>query len=413
MQGWIELIHETAQIDPPSDQFVFLGYLEPRGGLPVWVHDEPPAADLDELFEKAGISRQVPVAPPANPGVTPRALIDHDVARGVLVSADGRVFAERDEVVMDRILQAALTPDGEPYPDDENAGTGGELPSEEGEPGQERAGEGHDPLELMDPVAPQLDRIKGSDDRDLWTGTEFPNRAYGVQILRWENLDVGYSRQGFMGSGASIGPRHILTAGHVISPNGRDFQTLGAAPAARGQSWSTERWPPEGTPNSKFPFGVRWVQWYYWPSGWDGSNRKYDYGLLILRNLCWSPGWVNFWAGSTAWLDYRPVGSVGSPALTKSCADSPDADGECGGYIYEQWGSSTGAVTTNRIYHKLDVQEGQSGAPLIMNGAIYGIHVASGGGIAYGKRLRSGSRQTICDWMSNWTNVCWSNPSGC
>ena len=393
---------------------MFLGYLEPEGGLPVWVHDEPPAKDLDELLQKAGISRDIAPDMIARSGVAPFVPSDHDVGRGILVSADGRVFVERDEVVMDRILESALSPEDGPLGDDEgNEGTGGDLPAEDLPSNDERMGGGADPRHVAQAMQPQMDRIRGADDREVWTGTEYPNRAYGVQILRWEGLSAGYRRDGFMASAASIGPRHILTAAHVISPNGRDFRVLGAAPAARGASWSGEGAPPEGTANGKFPFGVRMVQWYYWPTGWDGSKRKCDYGLLILRDLCWSPGWVPFRTASTTWLDYRPVGSVGSPGMSKDCADSPDADGECGGYIYEQWGSQTTAVTTNRIYHRLDVQEGQSGAPLVMNGAIYGTYVNSGGNWAYGKRLRVGSRQTICDWMSNWTNVCWQNPSGC
>jgi V8-like Glu-specific endopeptidase len=379
--GYLRLLEETSRIEPPEDRFEFLGYLKPANS-DVWIHpDVEPAESLQDLLRERLLE-------------FPRQ--DDDAARGILVSADGRVFVERESVYGLRLRALTSMP-----PEGQSSTRGTDYVGDgEVDPDPED-GEGRDV------EAEPKDTIFGSDGRSLRTTSSYPWRAVGVSILR--SSGGNWSRGA--GSAAMIGPRAALTAAHVISPNGSSFNVLGVAPAARGYSWCSG----SGSNNAstcKFPFGLRTVQWYYWPGQWEGGGAKYDYGVLILQDQNWSPGWIRFGYQSTSWLDWRNMNTAGYPAPGKSCSASPDSDGECGGYMYRQY-ENTRSVYTNVAYHKFDVQEGQSGAPIYNKSGsdrvVYLIHRGSNGTSAWAKRLRSGSFSTVCSWVKNWPSSFFSN----
>jgi V8-like Glu-specific endopeptidase len=425
LQAYELFLHETALQNPPASDFEFIGYVAPDDGTDIWIHDAPPSPSIQTLLAKHGVDQAV---------ASDKNGVADDVARGVLVSADGRVFVEREEVVETRRQQLAFMPpakrSGPNYPEDgdsdeDNEGVEPELTPSEW-PGEAKpstrlipdsgASSQHGPHSLADLPRVLGDKIWGNDDRKLVTSSATPWRQVGVQGWRLNN--GSWVRSG--GSLEMIGPRAALTVAHVITKSGSTITIQGIAPAARGISWSGDPVPPEGQSNSKFPFGVRRLQWVYFPSQWPGSGGDiaWDYGVVIMNDINWSPGWI--WFGykpcsGTNGLDWRNHNMAGYPGSSKECLDSPNSNGTCGGYMYRQY-ERTRSCSVNTLWHEFDVQEGQSGAP------VYQYHSSSGSRTVYAmhksssdysraKRIREGSFSTICSWMHNWPSSYWANPS--
>lgn len=389
-----DALREIAREIPPVDQYEFVGYARLEGE-PLWVHDEEPEGTVGEVLAAAGIKLG-----DALQGLElPPGLEETDAARGILVSADGRVFIERLDAFEARLRHIANMPeDGMSGPGDE-----GWTP-----PGMEVHRSA-----LWNPSDPAAGGIHGSDQRTPITSTSYPERAVGVAIVRPQansgSVWSGQIRWVGRGSGGMIGPRAVMTAAHVISSNNNVVVTA-AAPGKRGTSWNgdDDDWGPglNYHSSSKFPYGARRVVWYYWNTGYDGHPR-YDYGALILQDLAWSPGWIRAGHQSTSWLDYRKGWYMfGYPG--GSCANSFDGDGTCGAYMYRIKGE-TRDVYTNYAIHWLDTQPGQSGAViyylknndrvayLINHGNCDGVRDC---GVA--KKLRSGSYNSICSIVNSY-----------
>jgi V8-like Glu-specific endopeptidase len=370
--AYVAFLRRVAAEWPDADRFDFVGHLKPDNSRE-WVHEGVvPATSLTELLKSHRI---------ATPGDK------HDAAQGVLITADGRVFLERAEVLERRVSNLVGMPTA-------------------------KVSQGYELAAAEEDAIVAYDSVHGDDNRTPVTSSGYPERAVGVSILR-RNDSGGWNRGA--GSGAMIGPRAALTVAHVISPNGSSWNVLGVAPAARGISYCGGGGEPDA-PTCKFPFGIRRVQHYYWPASWNGDGMTYDYGVLILEDMNWSPGSVAFGYQTATWLDFRSMDMSGYPAPSKECAHAVDDDGECGGYMYHQ-AAKTNSVFTNTAYYDFDVQEGQSGAPIYdvtssTGRVVYILHKGSEGPSSYGKRLREGSFSTICDWVANWPSSYFSNP-GC
>ncbi len=389
-----DALRQLARETPPVDQYEFIGYAR-LDGEPLWVHDEEPEGTVGEVLAAAGIKLG-----DALQGVElPPGLEETDAARGILVSADGRVFVERLDAFEARLRHIATMPE-----------EGMSGPGHEGwtPPGMETHRSA-----LWNPSDPVAGGIHGADQRTPVTSTSYPERAVGVAIVKPEansgSVWSGPKRWVGRGSGGMIGPRAVMTAAHVISSNNNVVVTA-AAPGKRGRSWGInddDLGPgPNYNSSSQFPYGARRVVWYFWNTGYDGHPR-YDYGALILQDLAWSPGWIRAGHQSTSWLDYRNGWYMfGYPG--DSCANSFDGDGTCGGYMYRIKGE-TRDVHLNYAIHWLDTQPGQSGALLyylknndrvaylINHGSCVGVRDC---GVA--KKLRSGSYNSICSIVNSY-----------
>ena len=406
---------ETSAMEPDPEVYDFLGYLQPPG-LEIWVHDVDPAPSVDALLESHDILR----VDPENP---------HSGDRGLLFSADGRLFIEKEWVVAERLAtldsmpasgsselgegaQGNQPPDEQPVPVELAQEPTNAAATSRSSPGQ--AAHGTDAL--ASPPDPMGDTIHGSDNRTATKSDQWPLRAMGVALLRRTSTSpLQYARN--KGSASMVGPRHAITAAHTFSDTGSGISdVLGVAPAIRGTNYGNDNNPTwtscSYTP--KAPFGIRPVQWYYWPNGWDGSGIKYDYAMLILQDCSYYPGWIQFGWEYATWLDYRDMFMVGYPSTGKSCADDYyTGNGKCGGYMYYQI-ENTNAVGTNYMYSDFDVQEGQSGAPIIYDHdgphIVYGIHKGSEGPYTYGLRFNSSRYSALCSWLQNWSSVAADNP---
>jgi V8-like Glu-specific endopeptidase len=191
--------------------------------------------------------------------------------------------------------------------------------------------------DLSDPSA-----IFGADDRYVFSDTSFP----------WCTCGKVETEAGW-GSGVMIGPRHVMTASHVIvwKPN------------------NTAGWV-KFTPlkfDSNEPFGHAFaVQTYFWnkADGSDGLNLTegaFDYVVCVLDSRMGDvTGWMGWRGYDTSWDNGDYWGHVGYPQDV-SGGTRPAFIG-WQRFLGED-SASLGGRSSFRIRHEIDVIPGQSGGP--------------------------------------------------
>ena len=289
----------------------------------------------------------------------------------VMVSADGRMYRERPGVRARRDL----------------TGTGPDRALS-----AQRSALRDESAERVPDVAELSPRaIKGSDGRKLTTTSAYHGRAVGV-ILR----DFAGSVESFCSAGM-VSHRIVMTAAHCVSTNGNNLKIRVAAPAGRGTGFN----------GNKAPFGDRRIEWYSWPSNFNGSLAypSRDYAALVLEDIPWSPGYIYFRTKSLSYLDWNTHLKHGAPANFHPCADSPLNDGTCGGYRYGQK-EVISVVFGKYFYHYFDTHTGQSGSNIWENDNgnryVHGIHIIQSAccwNIAH--RFHSDSIDHFCWWVEN------------
>src|SRR5262249_7827692 len=102
-----DFLAAIAAESPPPDRYDFLGYVK-LAGSGHWIHDEEPADSVRALLEKHGIDPTDPDQGVANPPIRHE---DHDAGRMIAVSADGRVFLEREDAFVKRLIEIEKMPE--------------------------------------------------------------------------------------------------------------------------------------------------------------------------------------------------------------------------------------------------------------------------------------------------------------
>jgi V8-like Glu-specific endopeptidase len=223
--------------------------------------------------------------------------------------------------------------------------------------------------------------IFGGDDRVLRLATKsYPWRTMGAV------LKPGATTSNC--SGALIGPRHFLTAGHCMHKNGAWLTNRKIAPGQKGIG--------------VFPNGVKNHAWYFSVSGWyDDADPSYDYGMIVLEDR-----------DDTAhlgWLGWRSSGqdgghwTFGYPGFSLSCAASPSASGQCDNFMYGDSGFGVAPFYSKMMITGADIQAGQSGSPIYKyndgDRRVIGIVSYESDDLNFGTRVTSARSANFCSWI--------------
>lgn len=230
-----------------------------------------------------------------------------------------------------------------------------------------------------------------------------------VQIERRIPLEFGSTFWGW-GTGFLVGPRHVLTNHHVaVDINGDDINPM-IEMSPMGFSFQVYPGRARDEDLNGGPWRVESVVWG--PDAWNGLFWSgEDYALLILEddpNRSGTLGRMGMCSPSNNTIEGLPVHTAGYPGEFQQCANSPDPQGYCDGWMYRQECS----VTDHNLYpeefgHDCTTIDGQSGSPLWVaecesSSAVCAVGLVWGklGGDPRAKRLDPATvdylRQAIC-----------------
>lgn len=344
-----QLIAATAAQIPPADRFEFLGY----------VTINTPAQHSAAMQARAATSAALTLAQYQNLTTAESAKNETDSSRMILVSADGRMYRERvnafprrptgrEITLLPLLAQASEEPS---FLEDDDADQLGHLAEfDAGESPINEDQHSNRPTDdlISAPSDPSTVLWDDTDGRSLSTTSSWPWRAFAS--LRVPGADSSFCSAGM------IAPRVALTSAHCVSSNGVSLSVTELAPGARGPSFSSDF-------ATQYPFGRRFVEWYVWPKGWEGqSAAKYDYAVLILRDINWSPGWIS--VGKRSGISYTSHHNHQYPGSSQWCNAAPgSANGLCGGFRYTQF-ENVRTSGDGYFFHEWDAQSGSSGSPM-------------------------------------------------
>ena len=182
----------------------------------------------------------------------------------------------------------------------------------------------------------QLEVIIGKDDRV---------RIQNTKVVPWKRIChltiEGKNGSKFLGTGALIGPRTVVTAGHCVFLHGAG-------------GWAKSITVSPGRNGNSFPFGKAMAVQLHTVKGWkDGKNRQYDYGAITL-----GPG-IKMPPPSAFGFDALPDAALIGAKL--NTAGYP-GDKPAGTMWYH--GMKVKAVLPRLLVYDIDTMGGQSGSPL-------------------------------------------------
>lgn len=229
--------------------------------------------------------------------------------------------------------------------------------------------------------------VIGSDDR-FWIDntTAFPWRT-ACKI--YADFSSG---PGSEGSGVLVGPRHVLTAGHVVydHEHGGWFTGITVVPALDdtyepyGEAYATKAWSFTG-----------WIQ---------DADPDHDMALIVLdSDIGNSTGWLGMSAASDATLQGSIVNSAGYPGDKQAIYDAD--------YLWGANGTVT-ALSANTITYSatMDTYGGQSGSgvwqyfPASQENYVVAVHAYGDSGIGAnsGTRLNSSKFEWVKAWKDGY-----------
>ncbi len=209
----------------------------------------------------------------------------------------------------------------------------------------------------------RLERVFGRDDRKR----VFNTRPYPWRTLCKLEITAANGRR-YGCSGALIGPRTVLTNGHCVymHDNGGWVRRIRVIPGKNGGS------NPYEYADSSFFHSVK---------GWTNHrSSNYDYAVIVLpsnKKLGNRVGWMGLANLSWAHLMGLRVNNSGYPG------DKP--------YGTQWWNANNVlAVTSRRVYYRLDTFGGQSGSPVwrYRNGQRHIVAVHNTGGAVFNGSVR-------------------------
>jgi V8-like Glu-specific endopeptidase len=207
---------------------------------------------------------------------------------------------------------------------------------------------------------PMAEVVIGPDDRVQITNTSsYPWRAHASLVIQ------AADNSSWIGTGWFIGPRTLMTAGHVVH-----IKNSGV-PGRDG--WVKKINVMPGRNGNTLPYGSVTSTEFHSVTGWtqDGSE-DYDYGAIIIpTNVGDTVGRFSFGVYSNADLTSIAGNISGYPG------DKPQ------GTQWYDW-SNIARVTSRKVYYEIDTAGGQSGSAVyrIVNGERYAIGIHAYGDVA-------------------------------
>ena len=212
------------------------------------------------------------------------------------------------------------------------------------------------------PAVPEI--VHGADDRVQVNNTDrYPWRVHAS--LRITAADDSL----WIGTGWFVGPRILITAGHVVHIKGSNV------PGRDG--WVKRISVMPGRNGSNLPFGSTTANHFWSVVGWtNNGDEEYDYGAIVLgESLGDRTGWFGF--GNWPNLDNVGANISGYPG------DKPTGT---------QWyaARNIASASTRKVFYDIDTAGGQSGSAVYRfhNGGRYGVAIHAYGGA----RVNSGTR---------------------
>jgi len=238
--------------------------------------------------------------------------------------------------------------------------------------------------ELEPPRAPDvIEIVHGSDDRvRVGNTTVYPWRT----ICHLEITAPNGKR--YIGSGAFIGPRVVLTAGHCVylHADGGWARQIRVIPGRNGAS---------PCPGAACPYGFADATQFTSVKGWvNNKDSDYDYAVIILpsnKKLGNTVGWMGLANLSFSSLLGLNVNNSGYPG------DKP--------YGTQWWNSNNIlAVTGRRLYYRIDTMGGQSGSPVWRfkdnQRHIVGIHTTGASTFNGATRINDDVFNNLVNWKN-------------
>lgn len=204
-----------------------------------------------------------------------------------------------------------------------------------------------------------------------------------------------------------IGPRHLLTASHCVFSDTGVWTVWGRWNAAQTASAAT---------NGNFEWNG--VSARDWRLGW-----QWDYAVIYVddspaiaglswEGVTWSDTMSWYTPLSTSLMGY-PCGGAESDCGVPSyqrCAQSPEADKRCNGWLYFGFGSSGLSAGSDLLAMPQDCSSGQSGSSLILSsgGVVSSLGLFTHSltdQVCRGPKFRTAMWNDVCAWIGSVDSV--------
>lgn len=185
----------------------------------------------------------------------------------------------------------------------------------------------------------------------------YPYRNNGKFLsTKW----IGGQLVSLPGSGTMVGPRHVMTAAHVMI----DEET-GQVVWESQNGWDSEFRPGQYRYNDQVHGSVD-VQGGFYPAAYQEGVDGYDVAVVIIADTKSWLGWYGMCWGSESYLTSRSFASYGYPGDSQYCANSYSGTA-CSGYQYRDsvdWCRPNSGTNSTRLDMgtTCDAMPGQSGA---------------------------------------------------